>query len=309
MQNPISKHDVTVIGLGAMGGELARALIAAGKKVIVWNRSSDKTRALAEIGAAVAASPAEAIAASPITLMCLWDYASADEILAQVGVEEAVAGKVIAQLTTGSAEEAARQAEWLEARGSAFLAGGIMCYPRAVGAPETIILYSGDPDIFEEHSGVLGIVAPAQRHVGSRPGDAATVYTAVWGFYFAAMGGFFDGLALIAGCGLSRESVKEMVAPMAGKFVEGALDVFARLDAGNFAGDQATVAGHIEGLEATCAQIRETGVEPRMLDAFVSQLRVANAVGRGEEDIAAVADSLMAASQRFIPAVPVAPTR
>ncbi|MGG6383406.1 hypothetical protein [Paenarthrobacter sp. NEAU-H11] len=73
--------------------------------------------------------------------------------------------------------------------------------------------------------------------------------------------------------------------------------------------DQATVAVHLEGLEATCAQIRETGVEPRMLDAFVSQLRVANAVGRGEEDFAAVADSLMAASQRFIPAVPVAPTR
>ncbi|ANS31893.1 hypothetical protein R1CP_36435 (plasmid) [Rhodococcus opacus] len=296
MGNTTPSHDVTVIGLGAMGGELARVLVAAGKKVIVWNRSPDKAESLAKAGADVALTPAEAIAASPITLFCVWDYSAANEILAQDGVGEAVAGKVIAQLSNGSAEEATHQANWLEQRDAEFLGGGIMGYPRAVGAPDTIILYSGDPDVFKAHAAVLRILAPAQQHVGNLSGDAATVYTAVWGFYFAAMGGLFDGLALIAACGLSRESVKAMVAPMAGKFVEGALDVFARLDSDNFTGDQATVAGHIEGIEATCAGIRKKGVEPRMLDAFVAQLRVATVAGRGDEDVAAVAESLMPAS-------------
>src|SRR4051812_46698995 len=120
-QNGSPSHDVAVIGLGAMGGAIAQALVAAGKRVIVWNRSPEKTWVLAEAGASVASSPAEAIAASPVTLICLWDYATTDEVLATDGVEETLAGKVIVQLTTGTAEQAAGQAEWIEARDAVFL--------------------------------------------------------------------------------------------------------------------------------------------------------------------------------------------
>ncbi len=47
-------HDVTVIGLGAMGSALARALANAGKRVMVWNRSPDKAQAMTAVGADVA---------------------------------------------------------------------------------------------------------------------------------------------------------------------------------------------------------------------------------------------------------------
>lgn len=36
------RGEVTVIGIGAMGGTLARALIDGGRKVTVWNRSAEK---------------------------------------------------------------------------------------------------------------------------------------------------------------------------------------------------------------------------------------------------------------------------
>lgn len=305
MQSAAPSHDVTVIGLGAMGGALARALVAAGHDVVVWNRSPEKARALAEVGADVAASPAAAIAASPITLICLWDYATTDAVLATDGVEAALAGKAIVQLTTGNADEAARQGEWIEARDAVFLAGGILCFPRAVGAPGTVFLYSGDPDAFRAHAELLGVLAPAQRHVGARHTDVATVYLALWTFYFSAIGGFLDGLALIAASAPSREGVNEMIAlttdtiaPMAGKIVEGALDVIARLEARNFSGEQAPVASLLEGLGDTAAQIREQGLEPRMLEAFLAQLRVAADLGRGDEDVAAVAESLMPQDMR-----------
>lgn len=248
---------------------------------------------MAKAGAAVAPTAAEAIAASPVTLVCLWDFAAADQVLAVPDVERTLDGRVLVQLSTGSDEEATRQAEWLRDRGASFLAGGIMCYPRAVGAPDTIVLYSGDSDVFEEHRDLLAIVAPAQRHVGDRPGDVANLYTAVWGFYFAAMGGLLDGLAFTDTCGLSRRAIKDMIAPMAGKLVEGALDAINRVETSNFTGDQATVAGHVDGLESTCAQIRERGLEPRMLDAFIGQLKVATERGRGNDDIAAVAECLL----------------
>lgn len=294
----LSSHDVTVIGLGAMGSALAQALVDAGKRVMVWNRSKEKALAVAASGADAALTASEAIAASPLTLICLWDFAAADQVLGAPDVERALDGRVLVQLSTGSSTEATRQARWIQDRGASFLAGGIMCYPRAIGAPDTIVLYSGDAAAFSEHQDLLAIVAPAQRHIGDHPGDAATLYTAVWGFYFSAMGGLFDGLALTDTRGLSRQGFKDMVEPMTAKLVEGALDAFDRLAASDFAGDQATVAGHVDGLEATCAQIRQLDLQPRMLEAFVRQLKVAAEQGRGDEDIAAVVECLLPSSAR-----------
>jgi 3-hydroxyisobutyrate dehydrogenase-like beta-hydroxyacid dehydrogenase len=51
---------VAVIGLGAMGRRFARRFLAAGHEVIVWNRTPEKATELVELGAASAASPADA---------------------------------------------------------------------------------------------------------------------------------------------------------------------------------------------------------------------------------------------------------
>jgi 3-hydroxyisobutyrate dehydrogenase len=49
---------VGVIGIGRMGAALATRLLALGHEVTVWNRTPDKTRALAAAGATAAATPA-----------------------------------------------------------------------------------------------------------------------------------------------------------------------------------------------------------------------------------------------------------
>lgn len=51
---------VAVIGLGAMGSRFARRFVEAGHEVIVWNRTPEKATELVELGAAPAASPADA---------------------------------------------------------------------------------------------------------------------------------------------------------------------------------------------------------------------------------------------------------
>ena len=52
--------DIGFIGLGNMGAAMARNLIRAGHRLTVYNRSRDKAEALAQDGAIVADSPAEA---------------------------------------------------------------------------------------------------------------------------------------------------------------------------------------------------------------------------------------------------------
>ena len=62
---------VAVIGLGAMGGRIARRLIDAGHDIVVWNRDATKAAPLVGPGATPARSPCEAArgAAAVITMV------------------------------------------------------------------------------------------------------------------------------------------------------------------------------------------------------------------------------------------------
>ena len=52
---------VGFLGLGDMGTPMARRLLRAGHDLVVWNRSPERTVGLAQEGAAVAPSPAQAV--------------------------------------------------------------------------------------------------------------------------------------------------------------------------------------------------------------------------------------------------------
>jgi 3-hydroxyisobutyrate dehydrogenase-like beta-hydroxyacid dehydrogenase len=52
---------VAVLGMGIMGGPMARNLLRAGHEVTVGNRAVQKTEALDEEGARVASTPADAV--------------------------------------------------------------------------------------------------------------------------------------------------------------------------------------------------------------------------------------------------------
>ncbi|MEC3909188.1 NAD(P)-dependent oxidoreductase [Sphingobium sp. CR2-8] len=64
---------VAVLGLGLMGGGMARQLLAAGFDVAVWNRSPDKATPLADAGARIAATPADAATGAAIVVAMLAD--------------------------------------------------------------------------------------------------------------------------------------------------------------------------------------------------------------------------------------------
>ena len=163
--------QVSVIGLGAMGGTLARVLLERGHEVTVWNRSeSPRAAAVAEAGAARAASPAAAVSAALLTVMCVTDYSAADEVLGSPGVLDGLAGRTLVQLTNGTEEQVRAQIARVEAAGGRMLAGGILGYPRHVGRAETVIMYAGTPAPSSEHAATLADLAGAQRYLGRTPG-------------------------------------------------------------------------------------------------------------------------------------------
>lgn len=62
---------ISLLGCGLMGAPMARRLLAAGYPLTVWNRTRFKAEALAEAGARVADTPAEAVARADIVITML----------------------------------------------------------------------------------------------------------------------------------------------------------------------------------------------------------------------------------------------
>ena len=68
-----SIQNVGFIGLGRMGTSIANNILKSGFNLVVYNRTSEKSRALVEAGAISASSPKEAAAKSDVLLTSLRD--------------------------------------------------------------------------------------------------------------------------------------------------------------------------------------------------------------------------------------------
>ena len=280
---------VSVLGLGAMGSTLARVLLERGHDVTVWNRSdSGRAAALASAGAARAATPAEAAGAAPLVLMCVTDYPAADEVLAAPGVLDALSGRDFVQLSNGSEDQVRAQLARVTAAGGRMLAGGILGYPRHIGRPETMIMYAGDAEAFEEHAATLADLAVAQRYYGEDPGPPTAVYVAAFGFYFAALAGFLEAAALAESRGVPPGEFAAAMPGMSALLLDHIGDAARRIEAGDFAGDQATVDVHLVGSARRQRTLDDAGLGSLMTGAFVDYCRLAAESGDGGEDVAAL---------------------
>lgn len=287
---------VSVLGLGAMGSTLARVLLERGHEVTVWNRgASDRAAGVAAAGAARAATPAAAVAASPLVLMCVTDYPAAEEVLAAPGVLGALAGRTFVQLTNGNEGQVGAQLAEVHAAGGRMLAGGIFGYPRHIGRPETVILYAGDADAFDDHAATLADLAGAQRYDGEDPGSPNAVYAAAFGFYFSALAGFLEAAALAESRGVPPAGFAAAMPGMTALLLDHIDDAARRIERGDYAGDQASVDVHLVGSERRRRTLDDAGLQSLMTAAFVEYCRRAQAAGEGGEDVAAIFKRMRAA--------------
>ena len=96
-----TQGPVAVLGIGAMGHGMAASALRAGIPTIVWNRTSQATRDLAELGAGVAESAAEAARRAEIVITMVTDTDAVVSIARDQGMLAALAPDAIwAQMST-----------------------------------------------------------------------------------------------------------------------------------------------------------------------------------------------------------------
>jgi 3-hydroxyisobutyrate dehydrogenase len=119
-----AKLKVGFVGLGIMGGPMARNVLKAGFEVTVHNRTPAKAKALAAEGAKVAATPAQVAAACDVTLVCVTDTPDVLEVILN-GQDSVLAGvkpgAIVVDHSTVSPAVAKQCAQQLGAKGASFL--------------------------------------------------------------------------------------------------------------------------------------------------------------------------------------------
>ena len=114
---------VGVAGLGRMGTAIAERLKEVGHDLVVWNRSPEKTKPLADAGAEVAKSPAELATRAEAIVTILTDAAAIDTVYrGRSGIlAGGIAGKLVIDMSTVQPETEVRLAEEARAKGAAFV--------------------------------------------------------------------------------------------------------------------------------------------------------------------------------------------
>lgn len=277
---------VTVLGLGLMGQALAEAYLREGHATTVWNRTAAKAEPLVAKGAELADSVADAVAASPLVIICVLDYDAVHALLDPVG--DALDGRVLVNLTSGTSEGAREIAEWAAGHGAAYLDGAILTDPDGIGTADAVILYSGPRATFEAHEPTLGLLGGATAHLGDDPGLTSLYDVAVLGLMWGILNSFLQGTAVLGAAGvdaatfapLATKSIK-MVADWVGGYAE-------QIDKGEYPAVDATLNTHLASMDHLVHESEFLGVSaefPRFVKALAER---SVADGHGAEGYAAM---------------------
>jgi 3-hydroxyisobutyrate dehydrogenase len=94
-------EPVAILGIGAMGHAMATSALRAGLPTIVWNRTTEATRDLADLGAQVAGSAADAAREAAIVVTMVTDADAVISIAQDQGMLAALPrGAIWAQMST-----------------------------------------------------------------------------------------------------------------------------------------------------------------------------------------------------------------
>jgi 3-hydroxyisobutyrate dehydrogenase-like beta-hydroxyacid dehydrogenase len=194
------------VGLGAMGGRMAKRLLDAGYTVIGYNRTAAKARWLTEAGLRLAATPREVAADAEATFTMVTDPAALEAVTE--GPDGILAGlrpgAVLIDMSTVSPQASRALAEKVARGGAAMLAAPVSGSPITLDAGQLSFMVGGDPAVLERVRSYLTAIGPTITHVGEI-GLATTMKIATNLGLAVQMLAFSEAVALAEKAGISRE--------------------------------------------------------------------------------------------------------
>jgi 3-hydroxyisobutyrate dehydrogenase-like beta-hydroxyacid dehydrogenase len=284
---------VGVLGIGRMGGSMARALAAAGFEVVLWNRSPEAADSLAtELGGRAVARPADVAGATEVCVSMLADgvaveavFSGTDGLLAGAGP-----GNVLVDCSTVPPSTIRAFETQALAAGAGLLDAPVSGSVALAASGGLTIMAGGNAADLERARPVLDALAKTVFHMGPL-GSGAAMKLAVNAVIFGLNQALAEGLVLAEAAGIDRAAAYDVLAnsavgaPYVGYKRAAFLDPEATPVA--FALDLAAKdLGLITGLAES------TGVPVPQARTNLEVINSATRRGSGDLDFSAVADYL-----------------
>lgn len=163
-----SKQRIAFLGLGVMGGGMARRLAAAGFPLAVWNRTASGAEPLRDLGATVASTPADAAADADVVISMLADDAASWSVWAGTAgaLERIPRGAIAMECSTVSPTWVAELATLAAAKGCEAIDAPVTGSRTQAASGELQFLVGGDAAVLERVQPVLAAMARNVVHVG-----------------------------------------------------------------------------------------------------------------------------------------------
>jgi 3-hydroxyisobutyrate dehydrogenase len=287
----MSKPRIAFLGLGTMGGGMARRLLANGFPVTVFNRNTEKARPFAADGAHVAASPRDAASRAEVIIsMVADDNASRSLWLGENGaLNSAAVGTICIECSTLTVGYVHELATAVVEKKCEFLDAPVTGSKAQAAAGELNFIVGGSESTLEKVRPILAVMSKSILPAGPIGSGALLklVNNFMCGVQAASLA---EAIAVIERSGLNRDKAMEIIANGApgSPMIRTLWQRMTKPDyTPNFLLRLMT-----KDLTYATQEGKKVSVEMETAAAALKIFQSAIATGHGEQDIAAVVEPL-----------------
>jgi 3-hydroxyisobutyrate dehydrogenase-like beta-hydroxyacid dehydrogenase len=287
----MSHPNVSLLGLGHMGTAMAECFAAAGVPLTLWNRTPAKAFAFAG-RAEIAPTAGEACGASDVIVLSLSNYSAGLEVLDDATSTTELGGKTLLQLTSGSASDARTMHAWARMHGLNYIDAAIVAYPKTVGTDSAVLFYAGDEAMWQQYQDTFSLLGGMNRFVGDSIGAAATLDCAVLEYYYGATLAMLHGAALCDSENFPLTEYFYIVKALAALLTATADNARAMIAKEMYAGTDCALDVHVAAIRHIQRMSHDNEIDTRVPDTIMSAYKKAAAAGYGDDEIAALFETL-----------------
>ena len=200
------------VGLGVMGGRIAKRLMDAGHTVTGWNRTRSKATWLVDVGMRWAESPRDVAAAVDVVFTMVTNVPALREVTD--GPDGLLAGLAsgrlyvdMSSISPGASRDLARD---VAATGAAMLDAPVSGSVSTLEEGRLSIMVGGDDDDFRRVEPILRQIGPVVTHVGGH-GQAVAMKIATNLSLAVQMLAFSEGVLLAEKSGIARQTAVDVL--------------------------------------------------------------------------------------------------
>lgn len=197
------------LGLGTMGGGMARRLVGAGHAVRGWNRSSAAVDEFVAAGGERAATPGDALAAD-ISFSMLANDEAVEAVLTDDAVR-AASGRIHVAMASISPRLADRLTERFADAGATYVAAPVLGRPAVAAEGQLNIMAAGPADAVDAVEPYLAAMGRRIWRLGERPSVANAVKAAVNYNIIHAMQALGESIAMTERQGVPAEQFVDLL--------------------------------------------------------------------------------------------------